>query len=594
MVRRIIFFFFRDSPGKTIKTHTYSSSTSSPSKTTITKTVVTETEERYEKKEVISISGNKKFLQDFDAGKVEEQLKKVETAFNPKITPPVKSSTSYSKNILTPSGSTTLPEDTDYFSARKARLANLANKFKAMDEESPIRSPVHSFSSEKRSENMESRSPSRTIPVCSDEDSTPISQLRPVPSRSCSPSKIVTNATAKPYTSPTKSSAASPVKVPSPFKSATSKFDKPDDESFISSLKAQGFTETESASRLVYDFQPRNRSPSPTKSPVRQFTTRQDKSVMESEIPRNVDETRARLEKTRGRTEESRGRPSVKPTVLSSPTRTAVSASRSISPSKPHPLQFISPQVAAQAAAAAPPAPPKPSRTFDTNPAPVNKSWITKAKVDDKVSDAKSDDRCDTPVRKTMSEKRHMFENRTPEVEPVDPAMMSMSDRKKLFEKNRSIPTPIARFGESVTPAMLSKAKPIADTMTPAEAWKRKRELSPVKHQPPAKKVSPENNAHSAAKPRLAQEHRRLNSEPSPATPQAGRKVKTFISCELLVSLILVIYLRTNWLVVFLLVFIFKTWHLFRLQRSTRSCLRRRTGERMISRGRFRRIRRRR
>ena len=43
-----------------------------------------------------------------------------------------------------------------------------------------------------------------------------------------------------------------------------------------------------------------------------------------------------------------------------------------------------------------------------------------------------------------------------------------------MFEKNKSIPTPIARFGESVTPAMIAaNAKPNQAPIT--EAWKRKR-----------------------------------------------------------------------------------------------------------------------
>ena len=491
--------------------------------------MVTETEERYEKRETISVSGNKKFLQEFDNGKIEDQLKKVESAFNEtrKIEPQSKP---YSgKNNSTPGKETeTLPEDTDYFAARKARLANLANKFKAMDEQSPIRSPVRSTSPE----NTRTRSPIRTISVNSEKDDSPAGPMRPAFNRSVSPSKIVTNVTARPYVSPTKSSAVSPVKAPSPDKPSAYKYKKPDDESFISSLKAQGFTETESASRLVYDFKERQRSPSPAKSPVRQIYARQEK---QDETRGSVHEAKSKFEQAKEGTSETRGRAPVKTTVLSSPTKTAVSATRSVSPSKPHPLQFVSPQVAAQAAAAAssiPPPPPKPSRTFDSNPAPVTKSWITKAKVDDKASDAKSDDRCDTPVRKTMSEKRHMFENQTPEVEPVDPAMMSMSDRKKLFEKNRSIPTPIARFGESVTPAMLSKARPVVETMTPAEAWKRKREFSPVKNQPPTKKQSPESYVNSGAKPKLVQDTRRPNPDPSPATPQAGRKVKLKVDYE--------------------------------------------------------------
>lgn len=65
----------------------------------------------------------------------------------------------------------------------------------------------------------------------------------------------------------------------------------------------------------------------------------------------------------------------------------------------------------------------------------------------------------DTASRKSLLEKRSLFDGagspssqRTP-----DPAMLPMSERRKLFEKNLTVPKPVARFGESVTPAMLSK-----------------------------------------------------------------------------------------------------------------------------------------
>ena len=52
----------RDSPGKSVVTRITSSKVESPNKTTYTKTVITEKEEKYEKKEVISYSGNKELL----------------------------------------------------------------------------------------------------------------------------------------------------------------------------------------------------------------------------------------------------------------------------------------------------------------------------------------------------------------------------------------------------------------------------------------------------------------------------------------------------------------------------------------------------
>ena len=154
--------------------------------------------------------------------------------------------------------------------------------------------------------------------------------------------------------------------------------------------------------------------------------------------------------------------------MLSSPTKNAVEA-RSVSPHKPHPLQFVSPQVAAKVAAP----PPKPSRTFEfesngpsehqnKNESPSCKSVAQKKNMFDQeqvdsgavtkyatkalqpkataggnakginssaASQGKSDNWSDTPVRRSVTQKKSMFESITPE---VDPAMMSMSDRYEL------------------------------------------------------------------------------------------------------------------------------------------------------------------
>jgi hypothetical protein len=186
------------------------------------------------------------------------------------------------------------------------------------------------------------------------------------------------------------------------------------------------------------------------------------------------------------------------------------------------------------------------------------------------------DDRCDTPVLKTVSQKRSMFESRrAPSPPAVDPALLSLTDRKALFEKNRTVPTPVARFGESVTPAMLASR---AGTTTAAEngggrnppageAWRRKRELSPSKQMPSAKRPSPESYVVSASKvrrgggagasPEKTAEERVLPPssskkvppavlpktqaaaamrrpaemvDPSPSTPQLGRKVRRILT----------------------------------------------------------------
>eukprot|EP00096_Caligus_rogercresseyi_P012802 TRINITY_DN5480_c0_g1_i1.p1 TRINITY_DN5480_c0_g1~~TRINITY_DN5480_c0_g1_i1.p1 ORF type:complete len:1193 (+),score=419.23 TRINITY_DN5480_c0_g1_i1:22-3600(+) len=191
------------------------------------------------------------------------------------------------------------------------------------------------------------------------------------------------------------------------------------DPSFLKSLQAQGFTESSSKSKLVYDFN-QHRRRSRSLSPVKSYPTVQH---------------------------------------YLSPTRSYRSQvpTRSPSPSKPHPLQFVSP-------AARPPAPlagpPKPARTYAT-PAP--------------------EDASDTASRQTLHEKKMLFESKSPQKtkSSLDPALLSLSDRKALFERNKTAPKPIARFGEAVTPAMLSKAAAASTTVSAGgdAAWKRRTEL---------------------------------------------------------------------------------------------------------------------
>ena len=139
----------------------------------------------------------------------------------------------------------------------------------------------------------------------------------------------------------------------------------------------------------------------------------------------------------------------------------------------------------------------------------------------------------DSPARMSVHKKREMFEagaTVTPEAEKVDPAMIPLSQRKALFEKNKSVPTPIARFGESVTPAMLAKAKPNDQTpsITPAEpAWKRKRPVSPNKDVILSAAKHEITKSNQVYTPKVAQP-----SVPTPSvvendistTPQIGRK----------------------------------------------------------------------
>merc|ERR1719234_2011215 len=92
--------------------------------------------------------------------------------------------------------------------------------------------------------------------------------------------------------------------------------------------------------------------------------------------------------------------------------------------------------------------PPKPSRTFQASTPAASEEHPT-----------------DTLQSKSILQKRSMFEGTPkPAVESPDPSCIPLSQRKALFEKIKSVPTPIARFGDAVTPAMLAKK---ATTTTP-------------------------------------------------------------------------------------------------------------------------------
>eukprot|EP00092_Neocalanus_flemingeri_P040288 GFUD01043883.1.p1 GENE.GFUD01043883.1~~GFUD01043883.1.p1 ORF type:complete len:1410 (-),score=481.54 GFUD01043883.1:150-4379(-) len=527
----------RESPGKTLVTRTVSTKVS-PSKTTITKTVITEKEEKYEKKEIISYSGNKEFL-----ATLGDKFDKLE-----ELQPNKKHVDSSTFSRTTHSSSQPADEPSDLLSGRKARLANLASKFKNIEDEEPLpprhiqlpkpvskpapRAPSPSKHAPVKTDHIRSASPVKSSPRINPQQFiNPQVSTSPTKQVSTSPTKQVSTCPTKPSNSyrslspvksfrsvsPTKASPinrpASPVKAPappppptlpksgfSPSKPTNSSRSvspsKAPDASFLSSLKAQGFQESESKTRLVYDFEKENeestrhqreQSLSPSRSPVKsnmfvqQDMENQDHERNVSPVRGNpflVKDKRTRTSPTR---DGERGRSSVKKPV----------EHRAISPEKPHPLQFVTPQTEQ----APPPPPPKPSRTYETKPArqadqsgPTQNS-LKPSQVKPKIQVAQEDsnNRMDSPAMKTVSQKRDMFEQGqvTPEAEKPDPALMSMSQRKALFEKNNSVPTPIARFGESVTPAMLQKARPHeTPNMTPAEAWKRKRAISPSKHQP--------------------------------------------------------------------------------------------------------------
>lgn len=177
---------------------------------------------------------------------------------------------------------------------------------------------------------------------------------------------------------------------------------------------------------------------------------------------------------------------SVSPTRMASPQQP-----RPTSPFKPHPLQFVSPQKAQQGA---PPPPPKPARTYinmeeeQDSPPPINRakeSFKSEAvlEIPEETAPETPNERTDSASRRSILEKRTLFEGPSPpEGNSPDPAMLPLSQRKALFEKNKSIPKPIARFGESVTPAMLSKASK-AQVPASEPAWKRRRDASPDRKQ---------------------------------------------------------------------------------------------------------------
>jgi len=475
----------KESPGKSLVTRTVSTKVVSPNKTTITKTVITEKEEKFEKKEIISYSGNKEFLDT-----IGDKFDNLENLMPEKD--------NIDSNTFTRSTVTTKTVDppSDLESGRKARLANLANKFKHIDDESPP-APRHVQLPKPVTKPVpRAPSPSKHAPVKTDHirATSPVkSSINPqqfispqVPSQS--PTKPSDNHRSRSpvktfrSVSPTKAPApppppkpVSPVKVSSSNRSRSPT--KPTDASFVSNLKAQGFQESESKSKLVYDFDKadgpiRDQSLSPSRSPVKnnmfvqQDSENKDSARSVSPVRANpflLKDRQARTSPTRG---EERGRSVVK---------------------KPAPHRVPSPVKSSQPGPVEK-GPPKPSRTFETvsvnqppQPAPLSaaKSWLANVPVSREGTDC----RLDSPAMKTVSQKRDMFEQQqTPEAEQPDPALMSMSQRKAMFEKNKSVPTPIARFGESVTPAMLQKAKPSeVASMTPAEAWKRKRGPSPSK-----------------------------------------------------------------------------------------------------------------
>lgn len=227
-----------------------------------------------------------------------------------------------------------------------------------------------------------------------------------------------------------------------------------DDPDFVKSLKAQGFEESSSKTKLVYDFSKKTPSSPDPMQFIRPATKANISTPPAAKSPvKKIPAYR-----------------SVSPTRMASPQQ------RPPSPFKPHPLQFVSPQ---KVHAAPPPAPPKPPRTYmDMEEDSASPEQVFKAEVNVQVND--NEERTDTASRRSILEKRHLFDKAPePVSEGPDPAMLPLSQRMALFEKNKSgaAPRPIARFGESVTPAMLSKVQAVPAS---EPAWKRKRDNSPT------------------------------------------------------------------------------------------------------------------
>jgi hypothetical protein len=296
------------------------------------------------------------------------------------------------------------------------------------------------------------------------------------------------------------------------------------DDNFIRSLKAQGFEESNSKTKLVYDFK---RTPQ-GKQVADQGGESTSKRVHLSSPTRNATEPRAispfkphpmqfispqvmaLASPTRSQSPTKASSRPVSPykpvtnpmQLVSSPSRASNSRpaspskanGRPISPYKPvtNPMQFISspakarPQSPTKARPVSPykaadldnsvSRPPKPARTWaavdETSAAEEEQArpnmWRTEARMNVTPRQPRpqpppkpaTTPMTDTASRRSISQKMSLFEGQQEDetVEGVDPAMLSMSQRRALFEKHKTAPKPVARFGDAVTPAMLNRS----------------------------------------------------------------------------------------------------------------------------------------
>lgn len=185
---------------------------------------------------------------------------------------------------------------------RKAKWAKLKDIYNEMDDESfhlPSSSIISSGEGTPRSASPAKTSPLKNqSPVKSNigRAGSPIKTNSYTSTRFTSPEKRndsssnlssparVANVTAKPFSaSPTRARGISPVKAPvSPTKSTSdmNRMKPTPDDSLVTSLKAQGFTETDSQSKLFYDFKETRRSSlSPTKGSFVPGSSGRERSV---------------------------------------------------------------------------------------------------------------------------------------------------------------------------------------------------------------------------------------------------------------------------------------------------------------------------
>jgi len=606
----------RGAPGTSTKMTTVTAST--PGSKTITKTVITEKEERFEKKEIISYSGNAEFMEGVEEGRIGGEVtghhksrspfKAAQSSTRKESSPsPSKVSSSSTREANSGSPSKVLsPLKDDFHTGRKARLANLASKFKQLDDEEeevfkeevklprspekpPVRAPSPTKHAPVKMDHLHRRrSPSPTkatnpmqfvsprvgspvksasvapaSPVKTTTESTPTGGFKSILATKASVT-VASNSSPIKNTTPTGYRAPSPTKQGPTFRSvspakvvAEQRAGSPTklkDQGFITSLKAQGFEETSSKSKLVYNFEKKDEKEEERSnyadniflkndeaSKVGRDTVGRRKEVVEDEEEEGKrDQLSPMRDNMVGGKPRERSPSPVKTNIFLARDQARCSvrgdeergrSGRRVSPgralprsesprkqqttSEPSPIKerakpTFGPSVPSTAG------PPKPSRTFQATPAD------------------REEHPTDTLQAKSLLQKRSMFEgNSTPAVESPDPSCIPLSQRKALFEKIKSVPTPIARFGDAVTPAMLAK-KPTSTTMveTPSEAWKRKRAVSPMR--PPSPSRRPASPIRRPLSPQASKvekrkeveqsgagigEARRLFSAATPATP---------------------------------------------------------------------------